>query len=54
LPMIQVIDINYDRNDSYRYDQDDVRRGIYPGRRVRPGNGWFRIVPLILWKQYSG
>ncbi|CAM4989334.1 unnamed protein product, partial [Rotaria socialis] len=25
-----------------------------PGRTVRPGNGRFRVVPLILWKQYSG
>ncbi|CAF4362184.1 unnamed protein product [Rotaria socialis] len=26
----------------------------HPGRTVRPGNGRFRVVPLILWKQYSG
>jgi hypothetical protein len=26
---------------------------IDPGRTVRPGNGRFRVIPLILWKQYS-
>ncbi len=25
-----------------------------PGRTVRPGNGQFRVIPVILWKQYSG
>jgi hypothetical protein len=29
-------------------------RWYYPGRAVRPGNGRFRVIPLILWKQYSG
>jgi hypothetical protein len=25
-----------------------------PGRTIRPGNGWFRTIPEISWKQYSG
>jgi hypothetical protein len=26
----------------------------YPGRTARPGNGRFRVIPVILWKQYFG
>ncbi len=27
---------------------------VYPGRTGRPGNGRFRVIPVFLWKQYSG
>ena len=26
---------------------------VHPGRTVRPGNGRFRVIPVILWKQFS-
>ncbi len=26
---------------------------LFPGRRVRPRNGRFRVIAVILWKQYS-
>ncbi len=36
------------------YTINNCYSNYYPGRIVRPWNGRFRLIPVILWKQYSG
>jgi hypothetical protein len=45
----RILSAGWIRSDSL----SDSLTWVYPGRTVRPGNDRFRVIPVILWKQYS-